>query len=182
MARAAAPPAKRSSQDDKTALTRRSISSQPQRVMSAVNKAEKWDPVWVRISPHKPAAMNPEVALTTSRCHLLTEDSCWRNFLVFDKSSPVRPGCTQTQGDRGEPTEGPTGHRGRSGENRRLGGDKSELLRHYITTSQRGGGPALMTLWWMADSGSIKIYGDGSQPAGNRTLAPAQKLLARGGF
>lgn len=67
------------------------------------------------------------------------------------------------------------GHWSRSGENRRLGGDKSELLRYYITTSQRGGGPVLMTLWWMADSGSIKIYSDGSQRAGNRTLAWAQK-------
>lgn len=154
----------------------------PLRVMSAVNKTGKWDPVWVRISPHKPATMNPEVALTASRRHLW-----WRTVaegISWFRQIKSRLGCTPTQGDAWSrwTHRGAGGHWGRSGENRRLGGDKSELLRHYITTSQRGGGPALMTLWWMADSGSIKIYGDGSQRAGNRTLAPARKLLARGGF
>lgn len=153
--------------------------------MSAVNKTGKWDPVWVRISPRKPAAMNPEVALTASRVSSPAEDSRWRNFPVSGKSSLARVVPPDARGRliTVNPPRGPGGRWGRSGEKQATrGGDKSELLRHYITTSQRAGGLALMTLWWMADSGSIKIYGDGSQRAGNRTLAPAQKLLARGGF
>ena len=43
--------------------------------------------------------------------------------------------------------------------------DKSEPPGHYITSPLRGGGCMLMTLWWMADSGSIRS-GDGSQRDG----------------
>lgn len=159
----------------------------PQRVMSAVNKTGKWDPVWVRISPRKPATINPEVALTASRCHL-------RRRTVAEEISPFRayqvsPGLYPlTQGDawsRWTHRGGPVAAEADQVRNRRLGGEINQSS--SATTS-----PPLREQeaprWWLYDGWLIQdpsrsTVMDHSEPeTGHWPRLRSCWLGGRGGF
>lgn len=124
--------------------------------MSAVNKTGKWDPVWVRISPRKPAAMNPEVALTASRVSSPAEDSRWRNFPVSGKSSLARVVPPDARGRliTVNPPRGPGGRWGRSGEKRATRG--GEINQSSSATTSPPLREQEAPRWWLYDGWLIQ--------------------------